>query len=135
MVRKRDSPQHDSLDDGGLRAGLELVGEPALAAVLAVLVEGHLHRPGMYSDIEETGAKNEMTHEDTSNALRRRALTAKTLDLPVRVDLIVLQNCHLHLLTLVLNLLRSLFKRQSSASTATSRKEGDSRCKSSSCAS
>ena len=33
---------HDGLDDGRLGAGLELVGEPALAAVLAVLVEGHL---------------------------------------------------------------------------------------------
>ena len=30
------------LDSGGLGAGLEGVGEAALAAVLAVLVEGHL---------------------------------------------------------------------------------------------
>ena len=35
--------QHGRLDDGGLRAGLELVGQAALAAVLAVLVEGHLN--------------------------------------------------------------------------------------------
>ena len=35
---------HDGLNDGRLGAGLELVGEPALAAVLAVLVEGHLER-------------------------------------------------------------------------------------------
>ena len=108
MVRKRDSPQHDSLDDGRLRAGLELVGEPALAAVLAVLVEGHLHRPGMHSDTEETGAKNEMTHEDTSTALRRRALTAKTLDLAVRLHLVVLEDGHLDLLALVLDLLGGL---------------------------
>ncbi len=30
------------LDDGGLGARLELVGQAALAAVLAVLVESHL---------------------------------------------------------------------------------------------
>ena len=35
--------QRKRLDDGGLRAGLELVGQAALAAVLAVLVEGHLY--------------------------------------------------------------------------------------------
>ena len=96
------------LDGGGLGAGLEGVGQAALAAVLAVLVEGHLHRPGMYSDIEETGAKNEMTHEDTSTALRRRALTAKTLDLAVRLHLVVLQDGHLDLLALVLDLLGGL---------------------------
>ena len=34
--------QGKRLDDGGLGTGLELVRQAALAAVLAVLVEGHL---------------------------------------------------------------------------------------------
>ena len=34
--------QGKRLDDGGLGAGLELVRQATLAAVLAVLVEGHL---------------------------------------------------------------------------------------------
>ena len=34
--------QRKRLDDRRLRAGLELVGQAALAAVLTVLVEGHL---------------------------------------------------------------------------------------------
>jgi len=68
-------------------SGLESVGQPALAAVLTVLVEGH---------------------EDTGTALSGGALTTETLDLAVRVDLVVLQDSHLDLLPLVLDLLGSV---------------------------
>lgn len=47
-------------------------------------------------------------HEDTSTALSRRAFTAETLDLAVGLDLVVLQNRHLDLLTLMLDLLGGL---------------------------
>ena len=105
MVRKRDSPQHDSLDDGGLRARLELVGEPALAAVLAVLVEGHLHN-GYKQPYSDESRRD--TYEDTSTALGRGALATEPLDLAVRVDLVVLEDRHLDLLALVLDLLGGL---------------------------
>ena len=49
-----------------------------------------------------------MTHEDTGTALSRGALATKTLDLAVGVDLVVLQDGHLDLLALVLDLLRGL---------------------------
>ena len=52
----------------------------------------------------------EATHEDTSTALGRRALTTETLDLTVRVDLVVLQDGHLDLLALVLDLLGGLLR-------------------------
>ena len=45
------------------------------------------------------------TYEDTSTALSGGALTTKTLDLAVGVDLVVLQDGHLDLLALVLDLL------------------------------
>ena len=48
------------------------------------------------------------THEDTSTALGRRALTAETLDLAVRLHLVVLKDGHLDLLALVLDLLGGL---------------------------
>ena len=48
------------------------------------------------------------TYEDTSTALGRGALTAKTLDLAIRVDLVVLEDRHLDLLALVLDLLGGL---------------------------
>ena len=48
------------------------------------------------------------TYEDTSTALGSGALTTETLDLAVGVDLVVLQDGHLDLLALVLNLLRGL---------------------------
>ena len=51
----------------------------------------------------------ERTYENTSAALSVRALTTKTLDLAVGVDLIVLQDGHLDLLALVLNLLGGLY--------------------------
>ena len=70
-----------------LGAGSEGVGQPALAAVLTILVE---------------------RHEDTSTTLDSRAFTAEALDLAVGLDLIVLQDCHLDLLTFVLNLLGGL---------------------------
>jgi hypothetical protein len=63
---------------------LESVGEATLAAVLTILMHGH---------------------EDTSAALSRGALTAQTLDPAVGIDLVVLQDGHLDLLTLVLDLL------------------------------
>lgn len=44
-------------------------------------------------------------HEDGSTALGRRALATETLDLAVRVDLVVLENGHLDLLADVLDLL------------------------------
>ena len=49
-----------------------------------------------------------MTHEDTSTALSVRALTTEALDLAVGVDLVVLQDGHLDLLALVLDLLWGL---------------------------
>ena len=48
------------------------------------------------------------TYEDTSTALSRGALTAETLDLAVGLDLVVLQDRHLDLLALVLDLLGGL---------------------------
>ncbi|GAO46553.1 hypothetical protein G7K_0783-t1 [Saitoella complicata NRRL Y-17804] len=63
---------------------LESVGKTALTTVLTVLVEGH---------------------EDTSTTGRGRALAAKTLDLEVTVDLVVLQDSKLDLPVLVLDLL------------------------------
>ena len=53
-------------------------------------------------------AKTWSTHEDTSTALGRRALTAETLDFAVRLHLVVLKDGHLDLLALVLNLLGGL---------------------------
>lgn len=71
----------------GLAAGSEGVGQTALAAVLTILVEGH---------------------EDAGPALGSGTFTAEALDLSVRLNLIILQNCHLDLLPLVLNLLGGL---------------------------
>jgi len=70
-----------------LGTGRKGVGQTALAAVLAILVE---------------------RHEDTGTALGSRAFTAEALNLPVRLNLIVLQDRHLDLLTLVLDLLGGL---------------------------
>lgn len=92
------------LGSGGLGSGLEGVGKtdpssqlppylsslarqkysPALAASLPVLVP---------------------SHEDTSTAGGRRALTPESLDLAVGSDLVVLEDGHLDLLPLVLDLL------------------------------
>ena len=47
-------------------------------------------------------------HEDTSTTLSSRAFTTEALDLSVGLDLIILQDRHLDLLTLVLDLLGSL---------------------------
>jgi hypothetical protein len=58
------------------------------------------------------------THEDASAALGSRALTTETLDLAVRVDLVVLQDRHLDLLALVLDLLRGLYARSSAPAAA-----------------
>ena len=48
------------------------------------------------------------THEDTSSTLGIRALTTQTLDLAICIDLVVLQDGHLDLLALVLDLLGGL---------------------------
>lgn len=45
------------------------------------------------------------SHEDTGTALGLRALSPQSLDLAVRVDLVVLEDGHLDLLPLVLDLL------------------------------
>ena len=68
---------------GGLGA-LGRVGQAALSAGLAVRVPGH---------------------EDAGTARRLGALAPEALDLAVRVDLVVLENGHLDLLALVLDLL------------------------------
>ena len=51
---------------------------------------------------------SEGTYEDTSTALSRGALTTETLDLAVGLHLVVLQDGHLDLLALVLDLLGGL---------------------------
>ena len=50
--------------------------------------------------------RSKCTYEDSSSA--GRALAAKTLDLAIRLNLIILQDGHLDLLALVLNFLRGL---------------------------
>ena len=60
------------------------IGQAALPAVLTVVVGGH---------------------EDAGAALLGRALSPQTVDLPVVVDLVVLQHGQLHLPVLVLDLL------------------------------
>ena len=60
------------------------VGQAALPAVLTVVVGGH---------------------EDAGPALLGRTLASQTVDLPVVVDLVVLQHGQLHLPVLVLDLL------------------------------
>jgi len=49
-----------------------------------------------------------MTYKDSSTALSTGTFTSKTLDLAIGVHFIVLQNRHLDLLGLVLDLLRCL---------------------------
>ena len=53
-----------------------------------------------------------MTYKDTRTAFRGRALAAKTLDLPVGVDLVVLQDRHFDLLAFMLDLLGGLYNRR-----------------------
>ena len=48
------------------------------------------------------------TYEDTSTAFRAGALATETLDLAIRVDLIVFQDRHLDFFALVFNLLGGL---------------------------
>ena len=64
------------------------------------------------------------TYEDTSTALSRRALTAETLDLAGRLHLVVLQDGHLDLLALVLDLLGSLEKKDAVGSRTGTGKDG-----------
>lgn len=94
-----------SLNGGRLGARSEGVGQAALATILTVLVEGHLSEAWLaISFIKE----ERVTYEDTSTALRRRAFTTETLDLAVGFHLVVLQDGHLDLLALVLDLLGGL---------------------------
>ena len=53
------------------------------------------------------------TYEDTSTALSGGALTTETLDLAVGLHLVVLQDGHLDLLALVLDLLGGLLNEHS----------------------
>jgi len=89
VISFRNMQQHRYVDlhSGKLRAGSKGVGEATLATVLAVVVEGH---------------------ENASTALGSRTLPPQALDLSIGVDLIVLENGHLDLLTLVLDFLRSV---------------------------
>jgi hypothetical protein len=52
--------------------------------------------------------KTTMTHKDTSTALSSGAFATETLDLAVGVDFVILQDGHLDLLALVLDLLGGL---------------------------
>jgi hypothetical protein len=72
------------LNDGRLGARLECVSQLTLATILTVFVE---------------------SHENSSTALRARTFTTKAFDFAIRVDFVVLENGHLDLLTLVLDLL------------------------------
>ena len=72
------------LSNGGLGALLESVGKTTLSASLSVLVP---------------------SHEDTGTTGWGGALSAETLDLAVGSDLVVLEDGHLDLLPLVLDLL------------------------------
>ena len=83
-TRLRHPPYASDLGDGGLLSRREEVGKVALATVLTVVVP---------------------SHKDTSTALGRGALATKALEGSVGVDLVVLEDCHLDLLPLVLDLL------------------------------
>lgn len=48
------------------------------------------------------------TYEDSGTTLGRGAFTAETLDFTIRIDLVIFEDGHLHLLALVLDLFRSL---------------------------
>lgn len=72
------------LGDGRLGALLEGVGETTLSTSLPVLVP---------------------CHKDTGTTSRSGALSSESLDLAVRSDLVVLEDSHLDLLPLVLDLL------------------------------
>ena len=48
------------------------------------------------------------TYEDTGTTLGRGAFTTETLDFAIRIDFVVFEDGHLHLLALVLDLFWSL---------------------------
>jgi hypothetical protein len=75
--------------------------------VLAVIVECHLRKKMVRRNTVE-GVTSNRTYEDTGTTLSSGTFTAKTLDLAIRVDLVVLQDRHLDLLALVLDLFGSL---------------------------
>jgi hypothetical protein len=74
------------LDDWGLGAGLEGVCQPALAAVLAIFVDSHLLELRMS---KKPNPYDETTHENTSSTFSSGALATKSLNLAIRVYLIV----------------------------------------------
>lgn len=76
--------RHAERSDCRLLGLIEDVGTVATAAVLAVV---------------------HSSHEDTSTALRLRALAPQTLNLAIAIDLVVLEHSELGLLALVLDLL------------------------------
>jgi hypothetical protein len=94
-----------SLYNRRLGSGLECVCQATLAAILTILVECHLSQ-----SINSTrkGIRGKVAYEYSSTALCCRALPTETFDLPIGVDLVVLQNGHLDLLALVLDLLGGL---------------------------
>ena len=71
-------------------------------------------------------------HENTSTAFGLRAFTTKALDLAIRLNLVILQDRHFDLLTLVLDLLGSLISRRVRNRVLPSGKKTGSRCRSSS---
>ena len=60
--------------------------------------------------VQHTTQLESVTHEDTGTALGGGALTTETLDLAVGLHLVVLQDGHLDLLALVLDLLGGLLR-------------------------
>jgi len=78
-----------SLHYGWLGTRSEGVGQTALATVLAIFVE---------------------SHEDACTTFGSGAFAAETLDFAVRIHLVILEDGHLDLLTLVLDLLGSVVR-------------------------
>ena len=95
----------------GLCTGGEGVSQTALATVLTVIVE---------------------SHEDTSTTLCGGTLATEAFDLAVGLDLVVLQDRHFDLLTLMLDLLGSLMPSDVRNRTVTGVIGTGSRCRSSS---
>lgn len=70
-----DELEYKSLHSGWLRAWLELVRQPALAAVLAVIVEGHLGMPMRESpNVIEMLTKIPAPHSVVGHSRRRRLI-------------------------------------------------------------
>ena len=96
------------LHDRRLGARLESVSQLALATILTIFVESHLPRTWHERIGSEMVFKK--TYENTSTALSAGTFTTKAFDFPIGVDFVVLENGHLNLLALVLDLLGGLIK-------------------------